>query len=304
MANARMNELFLPILKEKGVELFLLREDLLHAHISGNKYRKLKYNLLEAQKQGKTKLLTFGGAFSNHIAAVAAAGQQFGFKTVGVIRGEQSTTPSPTLRYAEACGMQLHFVSRSAYREKTTVAFTTQLIEKFGDFYSIPEGGTNSLALQGCAEIWESINAHFSKAPDYVCTCVGTGGTIAGLIAGNESASQVLGFSALKGSFLTKDVTELLQMYHARFYPNWLINNDYHFGGYAKHQPVLIDFMNDFKATQGISLDPVYTGKMMYGILDLVAKDYFPKGSRILAIHTGGLQGVEGFNQRFGNLLD
>ena len=288
-----------PIVEEtfekRGIKLFLKREDLLHSQISGNKWRKLKYNLQAAIDQGQKKLLTFGGAYSNHIYATAAAAKEVGLDSIGVIRGERSEPLNATLAFAEQAGMHLHFVSRSLYREKEEAFFIKNIHEQFGDFYLVPEGGSNTLAVKGCTEIVEEIDTEF----DYLCTAVGTGGTIAGLIA-SEQKAKVIGFSALKGDFLQNDVKKLLNEYSYAGNVNWLINNEYHFGGYAKFKPELIDFIKSFKQKHNIQLDPVYTGKMLFGIYDLIEKDYFDNDSTIVALHTGGLQGLAGFKERYG----
>ncbi len=261
---------------------------LLHPHISGNKYRKLKYNILEAQAQQHHTLLTFGGAYSNHIAAVAAAGKKFGFKTIGIIRGDELTEASnPTLDYAKACNMHLHFVNRDTYRQKADAGFSNTLSSQFGDFYLIPEGGTNALAVKGCEEILTESDAYF----DFICCAVGTGGTISGLINSSLPHQKVLGFPALKGDFLREEISKFAHKSH------WELITGYHFGGYAKINTELIGFINKFKNDYNIPLDPVYTGKMMYGVYDLIAKGFFPEGSKILAIHTGGLQGIAGMNE-------
>lgn len=293
------------LLRAKKVKLFLKRDDLIHPSVSGNKWRKLKYNLVAAKELNHRTLLTFGGAFSNHIHAVAAAGKVFDFKTIGIIRGDRIDPLNATLQYAEDQGMQLHFVPRSAYRQKNTASFCLALEEQFGRFYNLPEGGTNTLALKGCAEIIVEIKDQLGQAPDYITTCVGTGGTIAGIIKGSASTTQteILGVSALKGNFLKGEVEELLAAASVSVSTKWSISNDYHFGGYAKFKPSLIEFINDFKKTYQIALDPIYTGKLMYGIFDLIKKDYFKKDSTVVAIHTGGLQGIEGFNQRYGRMI-
>ncbi|MDH5474923.1 MAG: pyridoxal-phosphate dependent enzyme [Cyclobacteriaceae bacterium] len=280
---------------EKEVRLFLKREDLLHDKVSGNKWRKLKYNLEAAKKEGHKTLLTFGGAYSNHIYATAAAAKEMGFSSIGIIRGERITPLNPTLSFAEEMGMKFHFVSRTMYREKSEPFFIDNLHNEFGNFYLIPEGGTNNLAIKGCTEIADEIDVPF----DYLCTSVGTGGTISGVIASLPS-TKVIGFSALKGDFLNNEVKTFLKNYGCNHSENWNINTQYHFGGYAKVQPSLIDFINAFKLQQGIQLDPIYTGKMMYGIYDLIKQGYFKKGTTIVALHTGGLQGIEGIKERYG----
>jgi len=276
-------------LANKAVELYLKREDKIHPFVSGNKYRKLKYNLLEAKKNGFDTLLTFGGAFSNHIAAVASAGNALGFKTIGIVRGEElenKVSENSTLNFAKHNGMQFKFVSRGLYRNKTSESFLNDLKDIYGDFYLIPEGGTNKLAVKGCEEILTVEDKTF----DYICCAVGTGGTISGLINCSKPSQQVLGFPALKGDFLKEDISKFATQ------TNWELITDYHFGGYAKINKELVAFINQFKIENEVSLDPVYTGKMLFGIIDLINKNYFPKGSKILAIHTGGLQGIEGMN--------
>jgi 1-aminocyclopropane-1-carboxylate deaminase/D-cysteine desulfhydrase-like pyridoxal-dependent ACC family enzyme len=306
-----IQELSNALLEEKEVQLFVKRDDQLHLEamghndaFCGNKWRKLKYNLLKAKELQATTLLTFGGAFSNHIAAVAAAGEIFNFKTIGIIRGERPSSLNPTLRFAESCEMQLKYISRSAYREKDSATFQSLLNEEFGSFYSIPEGGTNDLALKGAAEIPIEIEQQLGLLPNYICGCCGTGGTLGGVIWGLHEKSKALGFSVLKGDFHTQEIQQLLSSNYDKVPKNWQVQTDYHFGGYAKYKLELIDFINHFKSNYQIALDPVYTGKMFYGIFDLIQKDYFPKGSTIVAIHSGGLQGIAGFNERFGNLID
>lgn len=279
---------------DSGVSLFIKREDELHPFISGNKYRKLKYNLVEASKQQKKTLVTFGGAYSNHIAATAAAGFQFGFKTFGVIRGEELANnlnevlqKNPTLKFASEHNMQFHFVSRSSYREKTTKEFIDNLKQQFGDFYLVPEGGTNTFAVKGCEEILNEEDTIYNV----ICSAVGTGGTISGIINSTEKHQKTIGFPALKGDFLQNEIKK-----YVLTNKNWSLNTNYHFGGYAKVTEDLINFINKFKNETGIPLDPIYTGKLLFGIVDLIKKDYFEKGTKILAIHTGGLQGIDGMN--------
>jgi len=271
------------------ITLAIKREDLIHPFLSGNKYRKLKYNISEALKLGQHRLLTFGGAFSNHIAAVAAAGKEQGLQTIGIIRGDELTggvSNNPTLQFATDCGMQLEFISREAYRQKSEAAFIEKLQQKFGDYYLLPEGGTNDLAVKGCEEILTQADAAF----EYICCAVGTGGTISGLINSAKPCQQVLGFPAVKGDFLRQEIHKFAKP------DNWKLISDYQFGGYAKVNEELIGFLNRFYLENGVPLDPVYTGKMVFGVIDLIQKDYFPSGSKILMIHTGGLQGISGMN--------
>ncbi|MFC6996777.1 1-aminocyclopropane-1-carboxylate deaminase/D-cysteine desulfhydrase [Rufibacter roseus] len=286
-----------PLLSEKEVELAVLREDFIHPTIPGNKWRKLKYNLQAAQEQQCETLVTFGGAFSNHIAAVAAAGQEYGFATMGYIRGEETLPLNPTLQYAVSCGMQLRYLSRSDYRLRHVSSFQAEILKTAPKPYLLPEGGTNLLAVKGCAEIVTELNQPW----DVLCVAAGTGGTLAGVIAGAAGRGKVLGFPALKGGdFLKAEVEQLLQAYTGQTFTNWELQTDYHFGGYAKHTPELLHFIQNFHARHGILLDPVYTGKMLYGNFDLIRKGYFPRGTRIIAVHTGGQQGWRGYKERYG----
>lgn len=284
------------VTEKAGIQLYIKREDLIHPQISGNKWRKLKYNLAEAHKTGKNTLLTFGGAFSNHIYALAAAGKLSGFQTIGIIRGEEHLPLNSTLSFAVSAGMRLHYVNRTDYREKDKTEFIDKLHQEFGDFYLIPEGGSNALAVKGCREITEEINIPY----DYLCCSCGTGGTLAGLIAGVKIDKKMIGFSALKGGeFLKNDINNLLSAYYkiegihsaATDSIQWHINADYHFGGYAKTTSQLYAFIDAFRQIHQILLEPIYTGKMLFGVYDLVKRGYFRRGETIIAIHTGGLQG-------------
>lgn len=273
------------------MKLYIKREDLLHPYVSGNKFRKLKYNLLESRKQGYGTILTFGGAYSNHISAASYAAKAFGLRSIGVIRGEElrdKISENPTLRFAHANGMRFEFVSREDYRQKDSANFIENLRLKFGDFYLVPEGGTNELAIKGCEEILTEEDDFF----DYICCAVGTGGTISGIINSTKSHQKVLGFPALKGDFLDGEIKKFVQK------ENWELITDYHFGGYGKINEELISFINKFRGKTHIPLDPVYTGKMCFGVFDLIRRGYFEKDAHILLIHTGGLQGITGMNEK------
>lgn len=285
---------------KRGVRLYVKREDLIHPFISGNKYRKLKYNLERARKEKHRTLLTFGGAYSNHVYAVAAAGNIYGFKTIGVIRGEAYLPLNPTLSFATEIGMILEYVSRQHYRQKYNDQFLQELEKKYGQFYLIPEGGSNLEAVKGVREMVDEIELNV----DVIAVSCGTGGTMAGILSGLDGKGYAIGFPVLRnGGFLKKDISTLIRSLHDKEYSNWHLETGYHFGGYARYTKELIDFINEFKQQSGIPLDPVYTGKMMFGLFDLVKKGAFKKGQNILAIHTGGLQGIHGFNQRFGDLI-
>ena len=275
--------------KNRNIEVYIKREDLIHPFVSGNKFRKLKYNLAEAKKQNCKTLLTFGGAFSNHIAAVAFAGKSEGFKTIGIIRGDELADKienNPTLKFASESGMQFEFVSRELYRNKTDDAFLNTLKLKYYNSYLIPEGGTNDLAVKGCTEILTEEDKNFN----YITCAVGTGGTIAGIIKSSLPNQQVLGFPALKGDFLQNEIRNFVTK------TNWQLINGFEFGGYGKVTPELITFMNDFYAETQILLDPIYTAKMVFGVRTLIDNGFFPTNSKILLIHTGGIQGILGIN--------
>ncbi|GAB3796935.1 pyridoxal-phosphate dependent enzyme [Spirosoma humi] len=285
--NSPLQLLANPFAEPVDIKLFLKRDDLLHPLVSGNKWRKLKYNLLAARRQEYTTLLTFGGAYSNHLFATAAAGQVFGFQTIGIVRGDElAERPlNDTLRFCREAGMSLQFVSRDAYRRKDTPDFLAELTERCGPCYVIPEGGTNDLAIQGTAEIMPEIVAQLGYAPDYVCCPVGTGGTLAGLAQSALAETKVLGFMALKVPH-SQGLLELpASTAQSQRVP------DYHFGGYARTTPVLLNFIRDFEQKNGILLEQVYTGKLLYGIYDLARQGYFPKRATVVAVHTGGLQG-------------
>lgn len=288
-----IQEIFHRVLDQAGVRLLVKREDLNHPKVSGNKWWKLKYNLLEARKQNKNTLLTFGGAYSNHIYATAGAAAECGLNSVGIIRGEETLPLNTTLRFALNQGMQIHYVSREQYRNKNDEKFIESLRQMFGDFFLMPEGGTNMLAVHGCKEFSEH---DLKSIPcDYLCVAVGTGGTMAGMIAGLKGEKEIIGFPVLKGGdFLEGDITNLVQHYTGETYGNWRLDTSYHHGGYAKMTPSLIAFIQEMSMHHGLPLDHVYTGKLLWGIMDHVMKNKFPRGATILALHSGGLQGALG----------
>ncbi len=268
----------------------MLRLDTIDLYAGGNKLFKLKYNLEEAQKQDFKKILTFGGAWSNHLAAAAFMNND-PLPIIAVVRGEEPKAYSDTLKYCEEKGVELHFVSRSDYRNKTNENFIQELKNKFGEFYLLPEGGSNALAVKGCKEISNYIPIDF----DYVCTPVGSGGTIAGITSALKPYQQALGFSVLKGAdYLYDEVRNLINDTEKT---NFKIVTDYHFGGYAKTNTELLSFKSNFEKEFNIPLDYVYTAKMMFGIFDMIKNDSFKEDSTIVVIHTGGLQGNAGFEK-------
>lgn len=287
-----------PEVEKAGLRLLLKREDLIHPELGGNKWRKLRYNLQRARSLGKSRLLTFGGPHSNHLYATAAAGKLLGMPTLGLVRGEEPQPLTPTLAFAKSCGMELRYLSRSAYREKHLPSFQRSLqIQSDAKDYIIPEGGTNLLALQGCREIVEEFRVQQPEVREAVwCVPCGTGGTLAGITQALRPGESALGFACLKGGFLGGEVHKLLGPKNNC----WKIIDKYHCGGFARYSEELIAFMRDFRQHTGVQLDPLYTGKMMWGLFDLIRRGYFPKGSTLVAVHTGGLQGIPGFEQRYG----
>ncbi len=280
-----IQELKSQIFEQFEVMVFVKREDQNHPFISGNKWWKLKYNLQEATRLKHDTLLTFGGAYSNHIYATAAAGKELGLKTIGIIRGEESLPLNRTISFAKSCGMHLHYFSREVYRRKKETEFIQSVHDQFGEFYLIPEGGTNELAVKGCAEFAVQLNSEIDF--NYLCLPIGTGGTIAGIIEGLDSSKKIIGFPVLKGAeFLINDINQLL----SKPKNNWSLQLDYHFGGYAKTTLSLKKFIEEVRTTHQLPLDEVYTGKMLWGVFDLIKKGHFERGSNILALHTGGLQ--------------
>lgn len=291
-ADSPLQPLTDPFPKPVPIRLYLKRDDRLHPQVSGNKWRKLKYNLLAAREQGHRTLLTFGGAYSNHLYATAAAGRAFGFQTIGVVRGDELANQprNTTLTFCEACGMHLYFVSRADYRRKDEPEFLTDLTRRFGRCYVLPEGGSNDLAMRGTAEIMPEVVAQLGASPDYVACPVGTGSTLSGLAATAPPDTKVLGFGVLTGA---ANLPVVRAMPMGRPGGAWQIF-DYALGGYAKTTPELLTFIRAFERRTGVLLEPVYTGKMLYGLYDLARQNYFPEGATVVAVHTGGLQGRSG----------
>ncbi len=284
-------EILDPVSQDFGVKILVKLENLNHPLISGNKWWKLKYNLEQAKRDEQKTLLTFGGAFSNHIFATAAAASEMGFESIGIIRGEEILPLNRVLKFAKTQGMKLEFISREAYRKKNENAFIEYLREKYGRFFLIPEGGTNALAVKGCAEFAREKLS--SVEFDYLCLPVGTGGTMAGIICGLEGNKEIIGFQVLKGAeFLMEEINSLAKDFSGRIFSNWNLEMDYHFGGYAKRTKELDDFITKIDRQHNIKLDPIYTGKMVAGVFDLINRNRFSKGTTILLVHTGGLNTI------------
>jgi len=283
-----------PLLVEKKIKLFIKRDELIHPVIQGNKWRKLKYNLIEAQKTNCRTLLSFGGAYSNHLHALAYAGKQLGIKTIGIIRGEAPQPLNPCLQDMQNWGMQLKFIKRIDYKQKNNPDFLKYLKQQLGDFYLIPEGANNAQGIKGCAEILKELQEPY----DVICCEVGSGTMLSSLIQNDINPhTQYLGFAVMKNAQLDDDICNSLKMIEksATQLPAWKINHAYHFGGFAKTTEELNHFIKAFKQQHNIQLEPVYSGKMLWGIFDLISKDHFKPDATILAIHGGGLQGLRGY---------
>lgn len=270
---------------ESKISVSMLRLDLIDPVISGNKIFKLHYFLEDAKNSSHKLIITFGGAYSNHLAATAFACKKAGLKCIGFVRGEKPKELSHTLLFCLENGMQLEFISRELYKEINEEKFHKELIKKYGDHTLIPEGGFSRKGANGAKLICKYFN---SKNFSHVCCAVGTATTLAGLINGSNKETEILGFSVLKN---LNDIEERLSFLCVESSKKYSVIQDYHFGGYAKKNNKLISFINSFYDDNKIPLDFVYTGKMMYGVYDLIGKKYFPEGSNILTIHTGGLQG-------------
>lgn len=275
---------------QHSVTLYIKRDDLIHPEISGNKWRKLKFNILEAKEKGYDKILTLGGAYSNHLVATAAVTQAHGLFTTGLVRGDELTPESnQTLLRCADFGMRFEFISRQNYRELRSSI--KDIVNNYPDFYIIPEGGKNQNGMRGVSELLDEIQVSF----DQIITAVGTGTTLAGLQSGIKSTQQVMGFNVLKNPGIKSEIADLNPIIEK--YQNWVINDDYHFGGYARFSDELIDFINQMKLETGILFDPIYTGKALFGVWDMIRDGIFDNQTLVF-LHTGGLQGIAGFNQK------
>lgn len=285
-----VQRLQLPRAFDGKLKLSVLREDLVHPFLSGNKRRKLKNNLSDFRDSGKRVLVTFGGKYSNHLVATAAAGRILNFPAIGVLRGEEDVS-NPNIEFLKNCGMKLLKLGREEYRLRNNKDFLKSLSQKCADqfpeivdspddIFIVPEGGANEAGVKGCEEILADV------PPDttYVCTATGTGSTLAGIARACGERQTALGISVLRGeSFLMDNV----RAFGVREEKVRLIH-DYHFGGYAKRNAELMNFCETFSRRNNIPIEPVYTGKLFYGVFDLINKNYFSDGSHIVLIHTGG----------------
>jgi 1-aminocyclopropane-1-carboxylate deaminase len=274
-----LTELYDDRVAREGVRLYLKRDDLIHPEFPGNKWRKLKRNLAAAR--GHRRLLTFGGAYSNHVRAVAAAGHHLGVETVGVIRGEEHSTLNPSLAYAVRLGMRLVYLDRTTYRGKTDPAVLDPLVDRYGPCYVIPEGGSNPAGVRGCAELPAELTVEY----DVLCCATGTGTTLAGIAAVLPGHARAIGFAVLKGAqYLEEEVRRLQEETFGAATTNWTVDHSAHAGGYARRTPALDAFAADFEARHHITLDPVYEAKMMNGLTTRIAEGAFAPGTSIVAI--------------------
>ena len=284
-----LQEIRHPQIEKAGIRLLIKREDLNHPTVSGNKWWKLKYNLQAARSSGATTLLTFGGAYSNHLYATASAGKLCGFQTIGIIRGEPTFPLNSTLSFLKKNGMDLHWINRGLFRQKGDPEFLKGLERQFGHFYLLPEGGTNNLAVKGVSEF---SNMLATLEFDYLFSAVGTGGTLSGLIHGLKGKGHVVGIPVLKnGEFLFQEIQHWLNAMGSPSLKNWSLLTAYHFGGYGKYNPELLSFIKQLKEQFELPLDQVYTGKMLWALFKQIEKGFFKRGDTLLALHSGGLQG-------------
>lgn len=289
-----VQEVHHPVLSAAGVRLLIKREDMNHPFVTGNKWWKLKYNLQAAVRERQQTILTFGGAYSNHIYATAAAAEECGLGSIGIIRGEETFPLNTTLAFAKQRGMRIKYVGRSVYRDKYREEYIRQLYDEFGPIFLIPEGGSNLLAVKGCAEFAEKelLKINF----DHLVVATGTGGTLAGLICGLKGKGNIIGISVIKGEgSLSSEVEKMSHEFIGQSFNNWSIRTEYHHGGYAKITKELRAFIDETEIACKLPLDPVYTAKAFWAVVKLAAEGFFKRGDTVLFLHTGGLQGRAGF---------
>jgi 1-aminocyclopropane-1-carboxylate deaminase len=302
-----MEQLAWPLLNQRGIDVIVRRDDQVDEQLCGNKFYKLFFNIAAAKAAGLTQLASFGGAYSNHLHALAGAGKRYGLQTIGFVRGERPTILSPTLIDAQNWGMKLHFLSRELYRNGNQTELAAYARKEFGPLYLIPEGGANLAGCRGASAIGWTIGQHFSGTDYQVCIPCGTGTTLAGLAAGLPSDRNALGFSILKGEgglglAVARQHREIMNEYSPELLnrtPNWRLVYGFHGGGYGKKLPAyLLRFWREFELQTGLQLDPVYTLKMFWGIASLARQNYWSSGTRLVVVHTGGLQGRRGFSNQ------
>jgi 1-aminocyclopropane-1-carboxylate deaminase/D-cysteine desulfhydrase len=288
----------LQVANEKLLTLDCLRLDKIHPFVSGNKWYKLKHHILEAQEAGKSALLSFGGGYSNHLHALAFVGNQLQFKTIGIVRGEPSEALNPTLQDCVDWGMELHWVDRQEYRKISSQESIHSYADRYYDAWVIPEGGAGRQGILGIQSLFNSLHHAGLMNYDLIACAVGSGATLAGIIQANVGNAQCVGFSALKGAH-DLEVRVERQLAAAKRINSWRICHDYHFGGFAKINARLTSFISDMHTRHDFLLDPIYTGKMMYGLAEYLHQGRIKAGARVLAVHTGGLQGWRGFGEGY-----
>ena len=283
-------EMNLTVLNNQKVSLYVKREDLIHPIISGNKFRKLKYNIEKAIKDKKDEIISFGGAYSNHLLALAFVGKLSNLKTIGIIRGEELKQKklNSTLKRCKDFGMKFIFISRNEYKKRNEIKYINSLKVKFRNAFIVPEGGTNYLGVKGCEEILNKEDSFF----DVICCPVGSGGTISGLINSKNNVQKILGFSALKDSKIKNVITKFVNN------NDWQVFDDMFFGGYSKVDYDLVNFINKTYDQTGILFDPIYNSKMLFQIIYMISNDKWPYGKNILLINTGGIQSIDEINLR------
>lgn len=291
-------------IKSSNYNIYVKRDDLIHHDISGNKFRKLKYNLKYAFENGYEKIISFGGAFSNLLYTLSAISKEMSIPATFYIRGDGYDDKNPTLNFISKNGVEMIFLNRTEFKKIRTKEYLSNLSEKNPSAYIIPEGGSNNLAIPGSGEIVAEIEKELGYEPDYIIMDLGTGGTFAGVLKKVSSKTELIGIAAIKGIDWKKTLSDIFDG-DTTFIDrqNWNILEDYHFGGFAKFNTELVEFINDYKSKYGIPLDPIYTGKLVYAVHDLIDKGHFKENSTIVWVHGGGLQGIAGFNYLNNNII-
>lgn len=294
-----LQKINLPALEEAEIQCYIKRDDLLDSEFQGNKYRKLKYNLQYAIDQGYEEIVSFGGAYSNHLHALSFIPELSSLKVTVYVRGEINDPENKTLHQARLKGIRLISLPRNEYRRRSEVEFQRHIMQTHPNGYLVPEGGTNELAVKGVIECGNEIREQLGEEPDYCLVPVGSGGTLSGLVQCFSSHCQVIGVAAFRGSESIDQIRQVVLSLSGSTPSNWEILSHFHFGGFAKMTHSLFDFICDFQTETGILLDPIYTSKMVFAFTSLVVQGFFEKGSKVVLIHTGGVQGWDGFIQRF-----
>jgi 1-aminocyclopropane-1-carboxylate deaminase len=283
----------LPIIQKANIALWIVRADLIHPLASGNKFYKLAPTLEYAKQRNIKHLVSFGGAFSNHIHALALSAQAHGFSSIGIIRGEPEYQNNPTLRDAKEAGMQLEFVDRKTYKRRYEQEYLQQLQQRYPNALIIPEGGSNQYAIEGCMQFAEEINSIIQ--PDIVTVAAGTGATVAGLACGTNAKQRTIAYAVLKDKTLNQRIQGFINNQDETAK---VTIEQADFGGYAKLNKELLDFILGWLDKTDILLDPIYTGKMGMRLMQQIKAAEYKQGTTIAMVHSGGLQGWRGMQQR------